>query len=152
MFKTTSKIEKNFTASVSSFQASLFVCNPEPKLGYFDNFKCRFKYLKTAIDSRALRRLLLLVGYNLIHISTQFSPLMTLPYRIYMKFNKRDSYTSSLPLEVVEEVEKLLREIDPTKACTPDSFPSLVLKERASELSPSACKLFNKSISSGTFP
>jgi hypothetical protein len=69
-----------------------------------------------------------------------------------MKFNKRDSYTSSLPLEVVEEVEKLLREIDPTKACTPDSFPSLVLKERASELSPSACKLFNKSISSGTFP
>jgi hypothetical protein len=38
MLKTTSKIEKNFTASVSSFQKSLFVCNPEPKLGYFDNF------------------------------------------------------------------------------------------------------------------
>ena len=64
-----------------------------------------------------------------------------------------DSYTSSLQLEVsVEEVEKLLREIDPTKACGPDAFPSLVLKECASELAPSACKLFNKSISSGTFP
>jgi hypothetical protein len=41
----------------------LFVCNPEPKLGHFDNlfpFKCSFWYLKTAIDSRDLRRLLLL--------------------------------------------------------------------------------------------
>jgi hypothetical protein len=57
-----------------------------------------------------------------------------------------DSYTSSLQLEVsVEEVEKLLREIDPTKACGPDAFPSLVLKECASELAPSACKPFNKS-------
>jgi hypothetical protein len=45
-----------------------------------------------------------------------------------------------------------LREIDPTKACGPDAFPSLVLKECASELAPSACKLFSKSISSGTFP
>ena len=36
---------KNFTACVSSFQESLFVCNPEPKLGHFDKlfpFKCSF--------------------------------------------------------------------------------------------------------------
>ena len=49
---------KNFTACVSSFQESLFVCDPEPKLGHFDKlfpFKCSF---------RALRRLLLLVGYH----------------------------------------------------------------------------------------
>jgi hypothetical protein len=26
----------NFTVCVSSFQKSLFVCNPEPKLGHFD--------------------------------------------------------------------------------------------------------------------
>jgi hypothetical protein len=64
-----------------------------------------------------------------------------------------DSYTSSLQLEVsVEEVEKLLHEIDPTKVYGPDAFPSLVLKECASEHASSACKLFNKSISSGTFP
>jgi hypothetical protein len=36
---------KNFSACVSSFQESLFVCNPEPKLGHFDKlfpFKCSF--------------------------------------------------------------------------------------------------------------
>ncbi|CAB3980151.1 Hypothetical predicted protein [Paramuricea clavata] len=56
-----------------------------------------------------------------------------------------DSYTSSHPLEVsVEEVEKLLREIDPTKACGPDAFPSFVLKECASELAPSAYYLANR--------
>ena len=44
-----------------------------------------------------------------------------------------------------------MREIDPTKTCGPDAFPSVVLNECASEHAPSACKLFNKSISSGTF-
>jgi hypothetical protein len=29
---------ENFTVCVSSFQESLFVRNPEPKLGHFDNF------------------------------------------------------------------------------------------------------------------
>ena len=36
---------RNFTACVSSFQESLFVCNSEPKLGHFDKlflFKCSF--------------------------------------------------------------------------------------------------------------
>jgi hypothetical protein len=36
---------KHFTASVSSFQESLFICNPELKLGHFDKlfpFKCSF--------------------------------------------------------------------------------------------------------------
>ena len=40
MFKTTSKIEKTCeTVCVSSFQESLFVCNPEQKLGHFDKIR-----------------------------------------------------------------------------------------------------------------
>jgi hypothetical protein len=45
-----------FTVCVNSFQESLFVCNPEQKLGHFDKL--------FSIDSRALPRLLLLVGYH----------------------------------------------------------------------------------------
>jgi hypothetical protein len=45
MFKTTSKIEKTEKFYRGSLFEFLFVCNPEPKLGYFDkpfSFKCSF--------------------------------------------------------------------------------------------------------------
>ena len=47
MFKSTSKKKTKtfYTACVSRFLESLFVCNPEPKLGHFDKlfpFKCSF--------------------------------------------------------------------------------------------------------------
>lgn len=52
----------------------------------------------------------------------------------------------------VSEVEILLRNLDPNKACGADAFPTRILKECALVLAPSVCKLFNKSFSSGKLP
>ena len=51
-----------------------------------------------------------------------------------------------------EDVSRLLANLDSSKAPGPDSVPTLVLKECASELAPSVCKLFNLSIETGIVP
>ena len=51
-----------------------------------------------------------------------------------------------------EDVSSLLASLDPSKSPGPDSVPTLVLKECASELAPSVCKLFNLSIETGIVP
>ena len=48
--------------------------------------------------------------------------------------------------------EKLLRNLNISKASGPDSIPNIVLKECAAELSPVVTHIFQKSIDSGTLP
>ena len=50
------------------------------------------------------------------------------------------------------EIQEILSKIDPNKASGPDNLPGRILKEVASEISPSIAKLFNLSLSLGCFP
>ena len=52
----------------------------------------------------------------------------------------------------VEEVQAVLGSLDSTKATGPDGIPARLLKETASVISPSLCKLYNKSLDHGIFP
>ena len=52
----------------------------------------------------------------------------------------------------VEEVQAVLGSLDCTKATGPDGIPARLLKETASVISPSLCKLYNKSLEQGIFP
>ena len=52
----------------------------------------------------------------------------------------------------VEEVQAVLGSLDSTKATGPDGIPARLLKETASVISPSLCKLYNKSLDQGIFP
>jgi hypothetical protein len=52
----------------------------------------------------------------------------------------------------VPGVEKLLKNLDPTKACGPDNLSPRVLKEVAVELAPALTFLFQASICSGVLP
>ena len=57
------------------------------------------------------------------------------------------------PIEIdITEVAGLLKQIDPFKAAGPDDIPSRLLKEVASELSPSVTVLFNVSLQQGNIP
>ena len=51
-----------------------------------------------------------------------------------------------------EGVAKLLRRINPNKACGPDMIPARILKEFADEISSSLTAIFQKSLDSGTVP
>ncbi|CAB3979054.1 Hypothetical predicted protein [Paramuricea clavata] len=56
-------------------------------------------------------------------------------------------------LKVTElEVETLLNSLDTNKATGSDEIPARLLKETASIITPSICKLFNKSLQQGTVP
>ena len=46
----------------------------------------------------------------------------------------------------------MLKALDVTKATGPDKIPAKLLQETASVIAPSLCKLFNKSLSTGSFP
>ena len=48
------------------------------------------------------------------------------------------------------EVSYMLKSLDTAKATGPDCIPAKLLKETADVIAPSLCKLFNKSISSGS--
>lgn len=50
------------------------------------------------------------------------------------------------------EVHAVLTSLDATKATGPDEIPSRLLKQTADVIAPSLCKLFNKSLLSGTLP
>ena len=52
----------------------------------------------------------------------------------------------------VEEVQAVLGSLDCTKATGPDGIPARLLKGTASVISPSLCKLYNKSLEQGIFP
>ena len=53
---------------------------------------------------------------------------------------------------LVSEVQPVLEALDVTKATGPDKIPTKLLEETASVIAPSLCKLFNKSLSTGSFP
>jgi hypothetical protein len=50
------------------------------------------------------------------------------------------------------EVQTLLSSLDTSKATGSDEIPARLLKETASVITPSICKLFNKSLKQGTVP
>ena len=52
----------------------------------------------------------------------------------------------------VGEVEAVLNSLDPNKATGPDEIPARILKETATTIAPSLCKLFNKSLEEGYIP
>ena len=49
-------------------------------------------------------------------------------------------------------VEKLLQDINPSKASGPDGIPNRILKECASQITPSLTVISQKSIDTGTLP
>ena len=49
-------------------------------------------------------------------------------------------------------VDKLLQDINPSKASGPDEIPNRILKECASQITPSLTVIFQKSIDTGTLP
>ena len=59
----------------------------------------------------------------------------------------REEPCSPMPDIIVTEegVAKLLRRINPNKACEPDMIPATILKELADEISPSLTAIFSKS-------
>ena len=52
----------------------------------------------------------------------------------------------------VGEVEALKKSLEPNKATGPDEIPARILKETASTIAPSLCKLFNRSLGEGCIP
>ena len=48
--------------------------------------------------------------------------------------------------------QSVLEALNVTKATGPDKIPAKLLKETASVIAPSLCKLLNKSLSTGSFP
>ena len=51
----------------------------------------------------------------------------------------------------VGEVEAVLNSLDPNKATGPDEIPARILKETATTITPSLCKLFNRSLGKATY-
>ena len=51
-----------------------------------------------------------------------------------------------------DEVAEVLRNLDPNKACGPDSIPNRLLRNIADKIGPSMCRLFNLSLSYGIMP
>jgi hypothetical protein len=62
-----------------------------------------------------------------------------------------EPYMTELCLTVTE-VQATLEALDVTKATGPDGIPAHLLKETASVIAPSICKLFNKSLTLGIVP
>ena len=52
----------------------------------------------------------------------------------------------------VREVEAVLKSLDPNKATGPDAISARILKETATTIAPSLCKLFNRSLGEGYIP
>ena len=52
----------------------------------------------------------------------------------------------------VGEVEAVLKSLDPNKGYGPDEIPARILKETATTIAPSLCKLFNRSLGEGYIP
>ena len=57
------------------------------------------------------------------------------------------------PLEITSDgIQKLLHELNPSKASGPDSIPNRILKECSHELAPLLAALFNQSVQTGQLP
>ena len=52
----------------------------------------------------------------------------------------------------ISEVVKILKGLDPNKACGPDNIPGMLLVKTADAIAPSLCRLFNQSLSEGYVP
>jgi hypothetical protein len=51
-----------------------------------------------------------------------------------------------------EGVEKLLKQLNPSKASGPDGIPNRILKECSKQLAPGLASIYQKSINTGSFP
>ena len=61
----------------------------------------------------------------------------------------QDSYSGQLLSDIVlsvSDVQEVLTNLDPNKACGPDNIPGRLLKITAAVISPSLCRLFNMSL------
>ena len=67
------------------------------------------------------------------------------------KFPAAEPSFSDIVLHV-GEVEAVLKSLDPNKATGPDEIPARILKETATTIAPSLCKLFNRSLGEGYIP
>ena len=64
-----------------------------------------------------------------------------------------DNYPSMSEIHVkVEGIEKLLKNLDPSKATGPDQIPARILKQFATEFAPHLTTIFNVSLSKGDVP
>ena len=62
-------------------------------------------------------------------------------------------YPSMPDITVTKEgVEKLLKKINPSKACGPDMIPARILRDMAEEISPILTTLFQRTIDLGELP
>ena len=52
----------------------------------------------------------------------------------------------------VGQAEAVLKSLDPNKATGPDEISARILKETATTIAPSLCKLFNRSLGEGYIP
>ena len=65
----------------------------------------------------------------------------------------RQPYPSMPDITVTREgVEKLLKKINPSKACGPDMIPARILRDMAEEISPILTTLFKRTIDLGELP
>ena len=67
----------------------------------------------------------------------------------------QDSYSGQPLSDIVlsvSDVQEVLTNLDPNKACGPDNIPGRLLKITAAAISPSLCRLFNMSLSQGSVP
>ena len=62
-------------------------------------------------------------------------------------------YPSMPDIKVTKEgVEKLLKKINPSKACEPDMIPAWILRDMADEISPVLTLIFKKTLDLGELP
>ena len=70
---------------------------------------------------------------------------------IYPRSCPDDQLLSEIHL-FVAEVEAVLVNLDPNKACGPDNIPGRLLKSTAAAIAPNLCNLFNMTLSLGVVP
>ena len=86
-------------------------------------------------------------------LNTQYHSVFTLEDDTPISASLKDNYPSMPEINVTNNgVEKLLKNIDASKATGPDEISARILKEFAPELSPLLTNIFNKSIQEGKVP
>ena len=86
-------------------------------------------------------------------LNTQYHSVFTPEDDTPISASLEDNYPSMPEINVTNNgVEKLLKNIDASKATGPDEISARILKEFAPQLSPLLTNIFNKSIQEGEVP
>ena len=86
-------------------------------------------------------------------LNTQYHSVFTPEDDTPISASLEDNYPSMPKINVTNNrVEKLLKNIDASKATGPDEISARILKEFAPQLSPLLTNIFNKSIQEGEVP